>query len=667
MTYAHRNPVRNASRRLRGRFSVESLERRLLACAEHEASPLLGTFPHLPNLPEAAGAIAALDAALPGGTQPLSSIPVLDSLPSAAAALYLDFNGHFDAVWGSDRNVSTPVFDRNGDATTFSGSELNAIQQIWRQVAEDFAPFNINVTTVEPASFANRQAMRAAIGGDGAWAGGSYGGVAYVDSFTNSLTNTVYVFPKNLANGNPRYVAEAVAHEAGHGFGLAHQSLFSAAGAKLDEYSPGSGDGRAPIMGDSYQATRGLWWKGPDSDNHVQDDLAVIGRAANGFGFRADDHGNGLDQATPLIVSGTGDGVTGVGVIHAIGDVDYFSFTSGAGQISVSVAVPAGINNLDARLELRNSAGELVSSAAPSTAFGATINTTLVAGDYVAVVASQGSYGDVGQYTVSGTIVPFAVQSDSIPPAITEITVRSSTWSPDILAAMEAAGLGLGGVTVSPSGTTILPWATGIDQIIVQFDSEVNPSATDLAVSGLNSANYEVATVAYDPETTTVTWTLVQAITADTVTLDLAQVRDPAGNAVLSPAAFAFVLLPGDVDQNGQVDIQDFQANRVRQFSPLGSPAYSVLHDLDTNGAINIHDWQIVLQHVQAGSSQTGDPSPAAVQPALLQVGHVSRDKPGETSRNDALPTTRSSITSSRRVRAIDTFFATSDRTTFAV
>ena len=68
--------------------------------------------------------------------------------------LYLDFDGHFEAQWGSYSNVTTPVFDRDGDPTTFSDAELESIYDIWSRVVEDFAPFNIDVTTVEPPELA---------------------------------------------------------------------------------------------------------------------------------------------------------------------------------------------------------------------------------------------------------------------------------------------------------------------------------------------------------------------------------------------------------------------------------------------------------------------------------------------------------------------------------
>jgi hypothetical protein len=414
-----RTPRHSRSFRL---LTVESLESRRLFAADlrfpaaaqfynnQEIAPQsleLCISPAIGTIPASAGVVTSVAAAgLAAATYPLGSIPVLNSLSGAAATLFLDFDGHFDAVWGAYRNTSTPAFDTDGDPASFSDAELTAIRQIWQSVAEDYAPFNINVTTVQPPSFADRVAQRVAIGGAGSWLpGGRAGGVSYVDSFTNpSLVNTSYVFPQNLAGGYWKFVAEAASHEAGHGFGLEHISLYGAGGGKIDEYYAGPGDGRAPIMGDSYDAARGVWWAGSSSSLYTfQDDMNTLARPANGFGYRPDEHGNTIASATPL--GAVANAVASAGVIMIMADVDYFRFTTGAGQVSFLATVPIGFNNLDTRLELRDAAGTLITSAAPSNSFNSSINAALNAGTYYIVVASQGSYGDIGQYTLTGTIV----------------------------------------------------------------------------------------------------------------------------------------------------------------------------------------------------------------------------------------------------------------------
>ena len=433
-----RSPIFGRRRRrefVRARPTVQGLESRLLltagihpagcacpACTQVGSLCILAPEPN-PSTPDISDPVAVGDVNAPQGsdtalgpdvTYALSGLPALSSLPGAAASLFLDFDGFYEANWGSYSNITTPAYDIDGDPTSFSGTELSNIAAIWAQVAEDYAPFRINVTTVEPPSFANGVAVRVAIGGDGAWLGAAAGGVAYVNSFTNSLQNTAYVFPKQLGNGYVKYTAEASSHEAGHTFGLQHQSSYSGT-TKTAEYSTGPGDGRAPIMGVSYYATRGLWWNGQStSSTTIQDDMAVIARSTNGFGYRPDDHGDTADTATPLTVAGTA--VSGSGIIAQTSDLDVFSIDAGAGTIRLTADVPTGINDLDARLELRDASGStLLASADPSDSFGATITATLPAGSYRLVVASHGNYGDVGQYTISGTIVAPAVVVDGTP------------------------------------------------------------------------------------------------------------------------------------------------------------------------------------------------------------------------------------------------------------
>ncbi len=362
------------------------------------------------TIPAALEAIPG-DEVLPLGAEPLnslSSIPALNSLPSAPVDIYLDFDGHYEEVWGSWGNITTPVYSRDSDFGSFSDSELVAIHDIWAQVAEDFAPFHVNVTTVEPPSFDDGVAMRVSIGGAGDWYGSTVGGVGYVNNFTSWITNTVYVFSANLSGGNPKRVAEASSHETGHGFGLEHQSQYNASGTKVAEYYAGA-NGKAPIMGNSYAATRGLWWNGPNTNgpNSIQDDMARIARAANGFGYRPDDHGNTPGTATQL--SGAGGELTASGVISTTSDADYFSFETGAGEVTLTVTVPPH-NNLDARLELRSASDDLILFAAPSNSFGATLTANLQGGSYRVVVKSQGNYGDVGQYTLTTDVLAPSVE-----------------------------------------------------------------------------------------------------------------------------------------------------------------------------------------------------------------------------------------------------------------
>ena len=127
----------------------------------------------------------------------------LEQPAGAPASLYLNFLGDSTPSYGSYSNIITPAYDQDGDPTTFSDGELAAIQKIWSYVAEDYAPFNINVTTVPPANMAHGVTEKVDIGGDGAWTGGKSGGLCYVNDFTVAgIPNIAFVFSQNLAGGN---------------------------------------------------------------------------------------------------------------------------------------------------------------------------------------------------------------------------------------------------------------------------------------------------------------------------------------------------------------------------------------------------------------------------------------------------------------------------------
>jgi hypothetical protein len=354
----------------------------------------------------------------PAGTSPailpLSSVPQLHSNPGAGAALYLDFVGAPAQTWGAYSVPQTPAFDQDGDATTFSSGEIAAIQETWARIAEKYSPFNIDVTTVAPGSLVHGQNLEVVIGGTGTWTFGTYGGLSYTGAFATGGTfspNVSWVFSQNLANA-PQYIAEASAHEAGHEFGLTHHSTWS--GTTLaSEYDPGNAL-TAPIMGNSYSAQRGIWENGLSdaSSTSYQDDMAIISNATNGFGYRAQDHGQTRGTANALTLSGTS--ISGSGVIEKTTDTDYFSFTTGAGAVTLNVNVAQYGATLHARAQLFDANGNLIATAADANSLAQTISTTLAAGTYYIAVESYGQYGDVGQYTVSGSVAAVSASNPTL-------------------------------------------------------------------------------------------------------------------------------------------------------------------------------------------------------------------------------------------------------------
>jgi hypothetical protein len=438
--------VRRADRKYRP--EVFGLEERFLLCADGLGpddlhgigTPALGTFPAIdtPLPTKAADSPGATSTAVATGLP----MPVLNSLPGASATLYLDFGGDFVSSWLGYSNISIPAFDTDGDGAPLSQSEVDAISSIWQIVAENYAPYNINVTTVDPRTLTGYTggSSQIDVGGNGSWTGGTYGGIAQVGGYAGSTAaNPVrgFVFPSNLGNGNAWYTGEASSHESGHTMGLQHQSAYSGT-TKTNEYQQGPGDGTAPIMGVSYNAQRGMWWYGQSSTSSTtyQDDMAVIG--SNSFGFKPDDAGNTVATAAPLVVAGNQ--VSTSGIISSMSDVDVWSFSTDTSQVSLSVAAPT-IGNLHPKIELLDSSGTVVAGWQDPDASSVSWSGSLNAGSYELVVASHGisslatptNYGfDVGTYTISGT-VSTPLNNVAAPSNLTATVVSSSqvnlTWT----------------------------------------------------------------------------------------------------------------------------------------------------------------------------------------------------------------------------------------------
>lgn len=235
------------------------------------------------------------------------------------------------------------------------------------------------------------------------WYDGNAGGVAFVNSFSQTGRAVVFAFTNGAGSG-AKNMAEVASHEAGHAFGLAHQSSFDADGNETHEYNPGIGDW-APIMGVGYDPNLTTWHNGPTSSpTNLQDDLARIARDRNGFGYRTDDHGNSRSNATSLLSNDTSINVSGI--IERNSDRDVFAFGLSDQQAGVSVEL-AGAEvgtNLDAVLEIRDENDQLVAIHNPQNSYGASIETDLPPGDYTLVVRNNGEYGRLGRYTIIGEV-----------------------------------------------------------------------------------------------------------------------------------------------------------------------------------------------------------------------------------------------------------------------
>jgi PKD repeat protein len=376
-------------------------------------------------LPATATPLQAPNGLLDGTLAPLDQTFLLHSRPGAKRTIYLNFKGATltGTAWNSaGGSITAPPYDIDGVPGTFSTTELQRIQYIWQRVAEDYAPFDVNVTTeAVPLDRITRSGSTDDTFGTtvlitsrtGVYSC-SCGGVAYLGVFddTSDYYKPALVFYDALGAGNEKYVAEAISHEAGHNMGLGHDGTSTAG------YYTGHGSGAtgwAPIMGVGYYQSLVQWSKGEYSGaNNAQDDYTVM--QGNGLPLRAGDHGNTAATATALtgISAGATSTASAQGVIERPTDVDVFAFTAAAGSTTVTLLGAARSSNLDALVTIRNAAGTVLATVNPVDALNASTTLTLpAAGTYHVFVqgtgkgdplaTGYGSYGSLGQYALSVT------------------------------------------------------------------------------------------------------------------------------------------------------------------------------------------------------------------------------------------------------------------------
>ncbi len=362
--------------------------------------------------------------------------PAFSSLSGANQTIFLDFDGHTveGTSWNSYYNQTTliaPAYDTDGNTSVFSATELLQIEDAWKRVSEDFRPFNINVTTVDPGI----EALRKTSNTDSQWGirvvvtneasmvtdpakRTGYGGIAYIDSFNWSSDTPAWVYTTGGKN-----VAEAASHEVGHSLGLSHDGLNTGA-----EYYSGHGSGEtgwAPIMGAGYYQNVTHWDRGEYYNsnngsstanyNNGPDDLSII-TTVNGFSYRADDRGNSNAQASPLRITGTT--VSDGGIVETTTDVDVFSFVTGAGSVTLNVTPFTPGPNLDIKADLYDATGTLIASSNNSAVLSAGFTLNVAAGQYFLHVDGTGwgtpssstpsgysQYASLGQYFIGGSIV----------------------------------------------------------------------------------------------------------------------------------------------------------------------------------------------------------------------------------------------------------------------
>ena len=163
-----------------------------------------------------------------------AGLPKLESNPKAKVALYLDFDGGtyygYDDIYGAA--------DLDGKPQSYSNSEANKIYTAYLHVVKAFAPFDVNVTTVEEKARSAEKWAWIIISDDYSKTGGK-GKIGIFDSSSYNKGRpkkaTSLAGAQAVLNPRNHEIGYLLVHELGHNFGLNHAGRYK--NGKFEEYS----------------------------------------------------------------------------------------------------------------------------------------------------------------------------------------------------------------------------------------------------------------------------------------------------------------------------------------------------------------------------------------------------------------------------------------------
>ena len=478
-------------------------------------------------------------------TRQLLTVPALSSNPNAQMTVYLDFDGqdYGNQIVRVQRNPNLelemmsaiPAFTIDGTPGPDSPAEERLIEEIFYRVAEDFRPFNVNVTTVQPLPGVLQ--IRVSIGGNGVVQYNVLTRVfdqngaliqtligppqtyrftspvfAELDAYRNNQINPVMVFPQQLtaSQQNGQTIARLVSQGVGRQLGLQNQ--------------PGLGTvDSGPIMGDlTANPIRDTWAN--STINLFQNDLARL-TAPNGIQELADDYGdttqNAANASADLVSSSVATPVEiASGIINytpntGLVDRDVFrtvldlTQTTGTAELAINVAgldlsshqflegtVNNALNpgsNLDVVVNLYSANGTLLASDSPAPGIDGEIlfeiPSTAIPGNrllvYYIEVTTTSEYGSIGEYTVNCSLQEVLGAPRILAPLATiQTTLPTFSWT----SSLRASGYVLE-VSNATTGAVVFTKTTSATTYTVNpEDSNILPQR----IAALPEGNYTV-------------------------------------------------------------------------------------------------------------------------------------------------------------------------------
>jgi len=506
-------------------WTPSELRHELLADESLRVSPSSDSLYYVDSVAPGATATDAAQGSSAGGPAaiglpPLADTFILHSRPGAARTVYLDVDGH--TTVGTDWNaicddvlcpegapIVSEALDVDGNTGSFSNAELGLIQGIWARAADDYAMFDIDVTTESPplsdiirSSFNDeRYGLRVVVTRSNFYNPAL--GVAFVGAFGDLVDTPAFVFTRinNQPYTLPYGLAHGVSHEIGHTLGLHHDGSTNPAAA----YSFGS-SGWGPIMGGAGIAQYVTWSKGEYAfANNGEGDLAVM--ATFGATPLADVIGDTPAASHLLFVAGVAFAASGR--IETAADTDVYAVDIG-GHLEVTAAPSAPLEpNLDLRLRLLDATGTVIATSNPPNRGAPALSVDVAEGRYYLAVDGIGQgnplvaggysdYASLGTFELAGTttqpgpgpgLPPVAVGSATPNGAPLTIAFSSAgSYDPEggALTYFWQFGDGYTSPDANPTRTYIAPGTYGATLTVT--DTAGQPTSTPVVVVLTNPA-----------------------------------------------------------------------------------------------------------------------------------------------------------------------------------